>query len=544
VPLAQLHLARENESGPGLKALREAAPAEHKFFELHARAPLIDGLYASVVVLVEGPTERGAFPVLWASHRPGDGLDEHRIELVDCESIDKMPSFVRFFKELGIPVIAVADADQPQKLAKVAAADPDVLLSWSTHKDWEGVVSGDDATGVLGVRRGKNRAHEPLPAGLIPGGRYRTDEQRAALRRLAGVIVASGLDGPGEFQALRDILRRCPPRITGLAEGTTLQGGSPDIDHLKRLAAQLDSSCLFIQGPPGSGKTWTGAQLIVHLIALGRRVGVAATSHKAVHNLLHEIEDAAVAQGANLRGWKKCSRGNPESEFSSRHDRSFIENEPDMHMFPPPEDVQLVAGTAWLYAPECMDGTLDYLVIDEAGQVSLADALAMGTAARNLILLGDPLQLAQVSQGTHPDGTGASVLEHLLGEHGTIPPERGIFLDRTRRMHPDVCRFVSEVVYESRLHAIAECAQQRVNAEGSLTGTGVRFIEVDHTGNMRASTEEADAIAVAIAGLAEATVTESDGVERRLELADVMVVSPYNAQVSLPCRSASRRCPH
>jgi predicted ATP-dependent endonuclease of OLD family len=120
VPLAQLHLARENESGPGLKALREAAPAEHKFFELHARASLIDGLYASVVVLGEGPTERGAFPVLWASHRPGDGLDEHRIELVDCESIDKMPSFVRFFKELGIPVIAVADADQPQKLAKVA----------------------------------------------------------------------------------------------------------------------------------------------------------------------------------------------------------------------------------------------------------------------------------------------------------------------------------------------------------------------------------------------------------------------------------------
>ena len=149
VPLAQLHLAREHESGPGLKALREAAPAEHKFFELHARASLIDGLYASAVVLVEGPTERGAFPVLWASHRPGDGLDEHRIELVDCESIDKMPSFVRFFKELGIPVIAVADADQPQKLAKVAAAEPDVLLNWTTHKDWEGVVSSEAGVGEL-----------------------------------------------------------------------------------------------------------------------------------------------------------------------------------------------------------------------------------------------------------------------------------------------------------------------------------------------------------------------------------------------------------
>lgn len=155
----------------------------------------------------------------------------------------------------------------------------------------------------------------------------------------------------------------------------------------------------------------------------------------------------------------------------------------------------------------------------------------MGTAARNLILLGDPLQLAQVSQGVHPDGTGASVLEHLLGEHGTIPPERGIFLDRTRRMHPDVCRFVSEVVYESRLHAIPECENQRIHATGALTGTGVRFIEVRHEGNTRASTEEADAIAGAIAGLAGATITESDGTQRPLAMNDVMVVTPYNAQV-------------
>jgi uncharacterized protein len=393
------------------------------------------------------------------------------------------------------------------------------------------VVEIDDATGVLRIRRGHNRAHEPLPTGLIPGGPYRTDEQRAALRRLASVVASSGLDGPGEFRALRDMLCRRPPRITGLAKGVALQDGSPDIDHLKRLAAQLDSSCLFIQGPPGSGKTWTGAQLVVHLIAHGRRVGVAAMSHKAIHNLLHEIEDAAVAQGVDFRGWKKCSGGNPESEFSSRLDPSFVENEPDLHAFPPPEDVRLVAGTAWLYAPECMDGALDYLILDEAGQVSLADALAIGTAARNLILLGDPLQLAQVLQGTHPDGSSASVLEHLLGERGTIPPERGVFLDRTRRMHPDVCRFVSEVVYESRLHAIPECARQRVSGGGSLTGTGVRFIEVDHTGNTRASTEEADVIAAAITGLAEATVTESDGIERPLDPADVMVVTPYNAQV-------------
>jgi superfamily I DNA and/or RNA helicase len=157
--------------------------------------------------------------------------------------------------------------------------------------------------------------------------------------------------------------------------------------------------------------------------------------------------------------------------------------------------------------------------------------LAMGTAARNLILLGDPLQLAQVSQGTHPEGAGNSVLEHLLGEHATVPPDLGVFLDHTRRMHPDVCRFISEVVYENRLRAIDECANQRVDAPGALTGAGVRFIPVDHEGNTRSSIEEADVIAAAIDELERGTVTLADGSTRRLEYNDIMVVTPYNAQV-------------
>jgi predicted RecB family nuclease len=393
------------------------------------------------------------------------------------------------------------------------------------------VVDVDTPNGLLRIRRGQSRAHEPLPQGLVPGGPYRSDEQRAALRRLGAVIAASGVDGPGEFRALRNLLQRAPPRISGRVDGEPLQDGSPHIDDLKRLAEGLDSSYLFIQGPPGSGKTWTGAQLIVHLIARGARVGVAATSHKAIHNLLHEVEEAAAQQHVDFRGWKKCSKDNAESQFVSKLARSFIENEPDVHAFPPPDDVRLVAGTAWLHSPTDMDGSLDHLVIDEAGQVSLADALAMGTSARNLILLGDPLQLAQVSQGVHPDGARASVLEHLLREHSTVPPELGIFLDRTRRMHPDVCRFVSEVIYESRLDTIEACARQNVDAPGTLTGTGVRFIEAEHTGNTRESIEEAELIRAAIEDLQRGAVTEADGRTRPLGPEDIMVVTPYNAQV-------------
>ena len=132
---------------------------------------------------------------------------------------------------------------------------------------------------------------------------------------------------------------------------------------------------------------------------------------------------------------------------------------------------ELVAGTTWLFAPELADEQLDYLVIDEAGQLSLADALAAGTSARNLILLGDPLQLPHVSQAVHPEGTSLSVLAHLLGEHATVPAERGLFLEQTRRMHPDVCTFISDEVYEHRLQSHPDCALQSVGGEA-----GIRYL--------------------------------------------------------------------
>jgi hypothetical protein len=172
--------------------LRHAEPAEHKFFELHARAALVDGLYASVVVLAEGPTERAAFPVLWTAHRPGDGLDEHRIELVDCESIDKMPSFVRFFRALGIPVIAVADADKPDAAAEVEAAVPDVMLRWAAHGDWEGVLAAEADVGELA------RGVETCRATLGPWEDH-ADQLRGCLIERIGAAphLAGAADVPG-----------------------------------------------------------------------------------------------------------------------------------------------------------------------------------------------------------------------------------------------------------------------------------------------------------------------------------------------------------
>src|SRR6266540_5941489 len=187
-------------------------------------------------------------------------------------------------------------------------------------------------------------------------------------------------DGDGRYAALEGVLQRELP-----LDGERVQVATED--GMKRLVERVEGRHLFVQGPPGSGKTYTGARLILHLLARGKRVGVAATSHKAIHNLLDEI----VQVGLDVPGLKKCSGGNPESVY----ERGPIGSREDVDSFLDP-DVRLLAGTAWLLARPELDQQLDYLFIDEAGQVSLADALAMGTSARTLVLLGDPLQLAQV----------------------------------------------------------------------------------------------------------------------------------------------------
>jgi len=386
----------------------------------------------------------------------------------------------------------------------------------------------DDAAGVLEIRRATVRAEEPLPRALIPGTPYDTRLQRAALRRLANDVLERGLDAGGRYAALRAIVKRQLPRTDAREHGSALQSGTFELDEAKALAAGLRDSHLFIQGPPGSGKTFTGAHLVCHLLARGARVGIASSSHAAIHNLLAEVERFA-GEDPGWHGRKKHS-GTPESRYRSTREASLIENCDRIDDFTDP-DCRLVAGTAWLFAREELDGMLDYLFIDEAGQISLADALAIGTSARNLVLLGDPLQLAQVSQAVHPPGAGASVLEHLLGEHATVPRQRGLFIDQTRRMHPAVCRFISEAVYEGRLESFADCARQSLDARGQLTGTGVRYIPVAHEGNARQSTEEAAEIARGIEGLLGANYTTADGQVRPLRAEDVMVVAPYNAQV-------------
>lgn len=404
------------------------------------------------------------------------------------------------------------------------------------------VASIDDDNGLIELKRSAAFTDEPAPRAIVPGDRVNNTKLEAAVRRFAASILAAGFERT-PYRAGRDILLRTFPRIRGHMTGAPLHEAHVDEGKLKEQAAALQESYLFIQGPPGSGKTYHGARIIVDLLRRGRRVGVTASSHKAIENMLHEVERVAFQQNFHFSGLK-CSNEKAQM-FVSRLGVPRINDTQEKFgrgEKPDPTDrgISLVAGTPWLFSDPDHERAFDDLVIDEAGQMSLANAIASSLAALNVILLGDPLQLAQVSQGSHPEGCGGSVLDHLLGDAATIPANRGVFLEQTRRMHADVCRFISDVVYESRLESHSSCNARRVDSY-SLTGTGLRYHPIDHEGNTQRSREEANWVAQSIAAtLSDGTFTDGNGT-RALQPQDFMVVTPYNAQVTEVRAALQRR---
>ena len=463
---------------------------------------------------------RNAKPAWWAYYKRGKMTE---LELLD-EDTEAISGLQPNGPEGKIKQSRRVPMSFPEQRFKLAEGD-EVADRFSERA--AEILELDANAGTLVLKLGpRTWGPSEVPRALIPGKPWIATEQPAALKRLARSV----LNVDGAHPVCEALLRRELPRIDDLATGAPLLPNGYDVDEAVSLATRLDRSVLAIQGPPGTGKTYAGARIAVALMDAGRRVGVTAQSHKVIHNLLDEIERVAAREGVEFRGFKK---GDGEHAYKSAG--GSIKSVSNDACEAPPADVLLIAGTSWLFAREGMEDVIDTLLIDEAGQFSLADALAVGTSARNLVLLGDPQQLAQVSQAQHPEGSDASALGHLLGEEPTIPRERGLFIDRSRRMHPDVCRFVSDTSYGGRLHSLDECARQSVWSAG-LRGTGLRWIPVVHEGNSNASSEEAEEIARQIALLAGGGFTASDGTVHPLrdpERAGVMVVAPYNAQVRL-----------
>jgi predicted RecB family nuclease len=361
------------------------------------------------------------------------------------------------------------------------------------------------------------------------------EKQRAAGYLPESVIVHSWISGDIKRKALFDYAERLldgrdPSPVTGALLRRDLPrfrpGGGPpgevfsdDLDEMCSWATQLDQSYVAVQGPPGTGKTFRAAHMVHALVKNGQRVGITAPNHRAIENVLREVIGVFAERGDMdlLNGVRVKTKGRKPELDGVTYGKTDKAAKPEFNV---------VAGTSWLFASDKMaDAPVDVLLIDEAGQFALADALASSRAARNVIMLGDPLQLPQVNLANHPGGGGRSALGHVLGDDVTMPADRGVFIKQTRRMHPDICRFISEQIYDNQLDWHDNCEQQV-----TVEGTGLRWLQASHQGNSTSSVEEAALVAERIARLVGTPWTNFNGVTKPLTVEDFMVVAPYNDQ--------------
>ena len=382
-------------------------------------------------------------------------------------------------------------------------------------------ISLEDRTVDIKKRRDTASLH---PDAVFAHDLVGTDVMSDAVYRIGEYVAAHGMTGAGRFRAARDVLLRRPPRLG--AEPLHRPGESA-VESAVRIAPGLAGGVLAIQGPPGAGKTYTAARMICALVQAGRRVGITANSHKVIRNLLDAVVEAADERRIDVR----CIQKVTDPQDDAHRIRSATKNEEVFAAVG--TSCQVAAGTAWLWSREDAFEAVDVLFVDEAAQMSLANVLAVSQACTTLVLLGDPQQLEQPMQGSHPEGTGVSALDHILAGKATIDDTEGLFLEETWRLHPDICAFTSELFYEGRLRSHAGLERQSVKSTSRWAGTGLRYLPVAHQGNQSSSPEEADRIRDLVNEILDARSTWVDrhGQERPITREDILIIAPYNAQV-------------
>lgn len=348
-----------------------------------------------------------------------------------------------------------------------------------------------------------------------------------SLMDLAAAIDEYGLDHSWPYHASKDLLMKRNPKLAGGNEGAHILPGEHPVEGAVRISSALDRSVLAIQGPPGSGKTYTGATMIIELVKAGKKVGITAVSHKVIRNLAL----ATIERGIELNF--KVYVVHKNSEKSDHLPEEIIEVDKSDMARAALNEGKVVCGTAWLWAEDNSREVLDYLFVDEAGQMSLSQVLAASRAAKNLILLGDPQQLEQPQRGSHPEGSDVAALTYLLDGHPTMPDGKGLFLGVTRRLHPQICRFTSELFYDDRLTSLPGLEKQLIGGNTPFDGAGLFYVPVDHKGNQNKSPEEVNAVAEIVAKLLiSGQWTNVKGQTQPLQKKDILIVAPYNAQVA------------
>ncbi len=378
----------------------------------------------------------------------------------------------------------------------------------------------DPEDNVLVLRRSTAKGPLPDRLDLIPAKPIANGTLRTAISAVTDAIIADD----GSASAVEQLLTQAPPRFVDGHRPAVVDVDGDLPGQTSAAVAAMHGTTLAIQGPPGTGKTYVSALAIVDLVRSGRRVAVSSNSHKAIGNLLEAVAARAAAQGIACRVVQKsgddgAGDAHPGIVTVSDNDAAEIAS------------AHVVGATAWHFA-RYAEAAFDHLIVDEAGQVSLANIVAMSRAARNLVLVGDPMQLPQPLQGTHPGRSGQSCLEYLIDGHRIVPADRGVFMPVSRRMHPSVCSFISAAVYDGRLHPDHAAGAQTLTAPDGASLVGAGFRAVIHAGRSQVSPEEIAAIRSQIDAVVGSTYRGRDGGLRIVGHPDILVVAPYNAQVN------------
>ncbi|KRB30871.1 nuclease [Mesorhizobium sp. Root172] len=361
------------------------------------------------------------------------------------------------------------------------------------------------------------------PQAIYGSKNFGSDEQANSLVRIGEYVADHGLAGKGPYCAARDLLLRLAPRLGGEPIKTD---GETTLAAAMRVATLFDGGIFPIQGPPGTGKSYTGARMVCTLVREGKTVGITANSHKVIRNLIDKVIEAADELDVALTCIVK-----PKELESNQHRLVFAKSNGDV--YGALNGICKVAGgTSFLWSRADAFASVDILVVDEAAQMSLANVLAVSQAAHTIVLLGDPQQLDQPMQGSHPDGTDVSALNHILDGGKTIASDQGLFLEETWRLHPDLCAFTSELFYEGKLRSRPGLEGQIISS-GPINGSGLRYIPITHSGNQNSSPEEADAIHRLLDHVLQSDTRwiDRDGKEAAITLNDILIIAPYNAQV-------------
>lgn len=458
--------------------------------------------------------KREAKPAWWAIF---ESLGKEDQDLVD--DLDALAAL----EAIGKPY-AVAQSQEriysfPPQETKLKAGD---TASVPTVEGFASVtISALNTTDhIVKVKVGNARAHLLADRlSLHPNAPLTTDVIANALQD----VIADQIKDRS-YRAVDDLLSRSAPRLS--IELTALEVDADPVAATIAAVHAMDHTVLPIQGPPGTGKTHVTARAILSLVRAGYRVGVTSNSHDAIRNVLmgclRAVEDEDLPIQLDLL--HKIAAGDGGYPAGAA-----IETTTDNAVAAAGRGV--VGGTAFFFAREENIQAFDWLFVDEAGQVGLANMVAIGRAARNIVLVGDPQQLPQVIQGAHPAPANLSCLEWVLGEQATIPADRGLFLATTHRMHPAVNQFVSDHFYEGRLMSHPDTAGQAIL--GTIwPESGAFWVPVDHDGNAQVAAEEVAAIQACCATLLDGQWRNKDGKIRPMRKSDIIVVAPYNAQVN------------